>query len=415
MAIDRALFRAWVGPFAASLSAFVGLLLLGHVRKIAAAALGAGLNPSDLLQIVVALLPNFLVFALPLAHLTAVVYSLGRWTDSGELVGWAAAGASPFRLARVPLFCGGMVMGVGLPVAHWAQPAGWSHLQSVLTDLAVRNVTGALAGAPLAHTMQDFTIAATERRGPVLHSVLISRAEAAPSRDNGSSPNGGTSPPTPLLVAQRARILTAPARLKDGSDARSTASEKTRCAPAMSDAAHRSDPAAERCLRSQVLVIQLEDGEAHPAHLPDDDSYVRGRFRVAQISIDLADELRRRTRLVSEHGRLSTPALRAAAARNDADGSRYRKMAARRTALPALALVFGWLGVSIATRSSRQRWPFAAGAVLVFYVLMRLGDAVAASVGQSTGWAGVEAIVWVPHALLGVIGWFWLRALGRPR
>ena len=144
MKIDRAIFRAWWGPFIASLAAVLALLFLGHIRKLAAAALGAGLTAEDVLRITGALLPPLLVFAVPLAHLVAVVYSVGRMVDDGETVAWAASGVSPLRIARVPIVCGAALTALGLPLTHFGQPWGWQQLDRALSAVAVRNVRARL-------------------------------------------------------------------------------------------------------------------------------------------------------------------------------------------------------------------------------------------------------------------------------
>ncbi|MEL7372142.1 MAG: LptF/LptG family permease, partial [Myxococcota bacterium] len=90
-------------------------------------------------------------------------------------------------------------------------------------------------------------------------------------------------------------------------------------------------------------------------------------------------------------------------------GLRLRKTALRRTALPILSIVFAVVGVA-AGYSRRWRWLVATTTVLGFYLMMRLGDALAEASPQALALA-----VWGPLIVVGGIGLWALTAVSRPQ
>lgn len=360
MLIDRAIFRAWRGPFVLALMGIVTVLLLGHVRKLAAAALGWGLTIPDALGICAALVPPLLVFAIPLAHLTAVIVALGRMTDDGEVVALAAAGVSPIRLLRVPIATGMALTAIGLGVAHYAEPAGWRRLQSTLTSVAARNISGRLAGEPGFHRAHDLLFsaepapAASGPRSNLGHNVVVVADEG-------------------LVVAREAELTFATGHLK----------------------------------------LRLHDGEVHPVIDAPSAPYRRARFARAELAIDLQSELRQRTRIVNRDGRLTTAELYRRAEQQgptSTAGRRYRKLADRRTALPTLAFVFSLIAAAVGLRPGAHRWTAAVGAVAAYYVLMRIGDAAVARSPIALPWA-----VWGPNGVLMLTGGLAVMRVARPR
>ncbi len=338
-----------MGPFVVSLGALLALLLIGHARKLTAAMLGAGLTPFDVLAIVASFVPPMLVFALPLAHLVAVVISLGRMADDGELTAFSAAGASAFRLARSPLSCGLLLTVLGLPVAHWLQPAAYRQLEVTLSDVALRNVAAELTRDRIdrVHRFGGLVIVADHSEDPATLANLVI-----------------LSPAHGVLVARKAEVT----------------------------------------VSAQRLELTAFEGELHPWEGSVSGHYARTTFREARVVLDLRADLQRLNRIVSADVARATPSLWNEARRLSKDAprrGRLEKMAARRTSRPALAFVFGTVGAAIGLRWSRRRWPAAIAVVIVYYAAMRITDAL---VVEHPSWA--HAAVWAPHAvLLAVAGW----------
>ena len=357
--VDRAIVRAWFAPFVTGVAGIVVILMLGHVRKVTAAALGAAITWLDVGMIVLALVPPLLVFALPLAHLMAVVLTFGRMADDGELAALASAGASPWRLARSPFVCGVLVTGLGLAVAHWGQPWAWRQLQTTLSTVATRNVMATLADAPTVRTFGPLVLTAAEAQGPHAMTDLVVVSE-----------------PAAVLIAARGQL--------------------------------RAQPTP----RGPRLALILEQGEFHPL-LDDGPAYHRAQFTQAVLPLDIGAHVGARARLVNADGQLTTAALLEEAARPDVAAHRrlrLYKTATRRTASAALALVFSIAAVAIAMGSAVFRWPKAVMVIIAYYLMMRAGDGLVAQGFQAVDW-----VVWMPHGLITVVSGWGLWSVGRPQ
>ncbi|MEM7676411.1 MAG: LptF/LptG family permease [Myxococcota bacterium] len=349
--LPRILARAWLGPFTGVLFVVVTILMLGHVRK-AAATVGPALQLLDVAAVMVGLLPALMTFALPLAHLIAVVFVMGRMADDGELIAWSAAGVSPLMMARGPLLLGLGLVAAGLLTTHVAEPAGWRLLQRTLTELATRNLTAGLDEGTVVGAWGSTVVAVREAQ-------------------NGAS--------TAIIVHPKLGVIL---------------SEK-----------------AKFTAKSGRIDIQLERGERHSFADKEAQTYRLARFDRADGSLDLSSVVEGRIRLLDRDAELSTAALiRQAHALPSGSPRRLRltKTAVRRTALPTLALVFAIVGVAAGYLDRRWRWFAAMLAVLGFYLLMRLGDAFAAAWPQA-----VFAAVWGPIIICGGLGLSAMISAGR--
>src|SRR5689334_21964799 len=101
--IDRYLLREIALPFLISIALVVVAMFLLQARRLAAAALGMGLSIEDAGIIFASALPPFLIQAVPVAYLLSVLVGLGRMASDLELTALRSTGASPFRIARMPL------------------------------------------------------------------------------------------------------------------------------------------------------------------------------------------------------------------------------------------------------------------------------------------------------------------------
>ncbi len=347
--LDRYLLREIGGPLGVSVVVVVLLVFLVQARRLATAALGFGLELADVAVILAAALPPFLVLAVPLAYLLSVLVGLARLGADLELVALRAAGASPLRIARMPLLLGAAVAAACLPIAHLGEPLGLALLRARLVDVGLRNLAGGILPGVFHEEFAGTALFAGDRDGSgrLLDVLLFDERHAD----------------RPLLVTARAGVV--------------------------------------RTSATGVLA-DLEDGEVHPGAPPRDDTYDRLAFARARLGLDAAGRLADRTRFVNPIGELDSTTLLATARRKgpgDVFGRRLEKAYWRRFAFPSMALVFGAVGAAIglgAGRASRARTAaLGVGAVLGYYLLTRLADL---AVVQLPGSAMLAA--WLPNALV---------------
>ncbi len=327
--LDRYLLREILLPFAFSVAFVVIVVFLFQIRRLAGAALGFGLEPLDVLVIFVAALPPFLVLSVPIAFLLSVLVGLGRLGGDLELVAARAAGAGPWRLARVPAGLGVLVSLACLPIAFWGEPAGLDLLHERLIEVGLRNLTAALRPGVFNERFRGLALYAggADRRGALSDVLLFDERE----------------PERPVLVLARE------GRLRPG--------------------------------EAHDVHLELIDGRMHLGLAGPEGRYDRVRFERAALGIDAERELRERTRFVSEINRLSSAAMWARAVElgpSSRLGRRIEKTWWRRLAFPSMALVFAIVGAAIGIGVDRRQRARAAllamGAVVGYYVLTRVGD-----------------------------------------
>lgn len=355
--LDRYILRQIALPFAFAVAVVVVLVFLLQARRLAAAALGLGLTLGDIVVIFSAALPPFLVLAVPIAYLLSVLVGLGRLSQDLELVALRAAGASAFRIARIPLVMGLVVTGLGLPLAHFAEPYGLQALQARLIDVGLRNLTRAVRPGTF---NEDFSGNAVYARalGPdgVLSDVLV-----YDERD----------PQHPVLVTSAQGGF----RVTQGG-----------------------------------VEFDLSQGELHLGGNQDSDQYDRMRFDRLRMELDAEEELSRKTRFVSSISMLPSPEMmRVARVKGPMDpfGRRMEKTYWRRFAVPSMALIFGLLGAAIALSGSPRARARSAilglASVLGYYVVSRVGDLVVVKYPGTPFWGAFG-----PVLIMLVVGALWL-------
>ena len=85
-------------PFAMGLAVFTFILLIGRIFKLSELVINKGVNVVDVLALFVFVLPNFLVFTIPMAFLLGVLLAFGRLSSEHELTAMNASGISLFQL-----------------------------------------------------------------------------------------------------------------------------------------------------------------------------------------------------------------------------------------------------------------------------------------------------------------------------
>lgn len=363
--IDRYLLEEILIPLVVSIGVVVGLIFLLQARRLATAALGLGLTLEDVLVIFSSALPPFLVFAVPIAFLLSVLVGLGRLSEDLELVALSAAGAGPFRIARVPMLLGALVSLAALPLALYGEPYGLNALHDRLVEVGLRNLTRAVQPGVFNEDFRGNAVfaGARDEEGD-LKDVLVFD-ERNPERA--------------VLVASKTGRFTSS--------------------------------------RIEGILFTLEEGELHLGEAADPERYDRLSFDRAQLRLDADEEIFRRTRFVSPINRMTGDEMWAEVDRagpRSPYGRRVEKTYWRRFALPSMAFVFGVLATAIAlsggARARARNAILGILTVVLYYVLSRIGDYAVVKIPGSPFLA-----VWLPNLLLLGLGLFALKRTARPR
>lgn len=142
--INRYLQWEILQPFFYVLAVVVFVLLLGQLFKIANLVISEGVHLWDVTRMVLAMIPQMLTMALPIAFFFAVLSGLGRLVGDGEVTALQAAGVSPYRLFLPVLQLAVICTLLTLLMSAWLAPLGMRQLRRATFDILKEKVTLAL-------------------------------------------------------------------------------------------------------------------------------------------------------------------------------------------------------------------------------------------------------------------------------
>jgi lipopolysaccharide export system permease protein len=190
----RYLLRELLVPLVVWVLFLFTLLFMLQLLRGPEVLLGSAVQGTDLARLVVYLGPQFLLLALPLGLLLAILVGMGRLADDRELTAMNAAGVGPLRLLVPPLLVAALLtLATGFLVAR-AVPWGYSELKVLVHGILKRNVAGDVKAGVFYEDLTRLTVYAeqVEREGGRWTHVLIHD-----DRDESS----------PLLVLARRGVL----------------------------------------------------------------------------------------------------------------------------------------------------------------------------------------------------------------
>lgn len=329
--LDRYLAKEILLPFAAALLFLVQILLVTQILARADIIFGAGVAPSDVGWVVLALLPHLTGYVLPVAFLLGAILGVGRLAEDREIMAIGAAGLSPVRLVRVPLAIGLALAGVGLWLSVSVEPAGLREAGFRFNEIIKKNVTANVRAGTFFEEIPQFTVYAEGVGAQGWEHVLIS------DRSDPSAPL--------LALARRGRLVPVGA--------------------------------------GEEMRLVLEEGEAHREEAGADE-YLHAAFARASLSLGLGTTITDKNVLAGSTKAMSWEEL-AERARPAEGRSEKERLAAevalqRRLASPLAVIAFALMAVPVAAMRKGGR---AAGigatvaGVLGHYLLLRAGEILA--------------------------------------
>ena len=142
--LSRYVLRQLQAPFVYALVALTGVMLLGQVAKQLGKLVGKGLPASVIGEVFLLSVPFIVAMTLPLAILTAVLWTTVRLGADSELIACYAVGISPRRLLR-PVLLWAMAMSlVQFAFVDQVLPRSNARLRTLFGDIARKRPTLAL-------------------------------------------------------------------------------------------------------------------------------------------------------------------------------------------------------------------------------------------------------------------------------
>jgi len=325
----RYLLRELTLPLLAWLAFLFLMLFLMQFLRGSEVLLGSAVTAGDIGLLTLSLAPHFLVMAMPIAFLLAILLGLGRLSDDRELVAMNALGVGPAQILAVPVMGGVLLGGLLWLLVCTAEPRGLRRVKEVASDIIKKNVVADVKPGIFYEDLTQLTLYAegVEPKAGRWRNILI---------------HDDRDPASPLLVLAR-------------------------------DAQVRSDTPGE------ALTLLLRSGNVHRANRSSSD-YTAISFERGEIAIGVEEPLWQKNRFPRSPSEELTPfeLLEAADAAEAAgeDGRRFRMGFYARVAQAFSPLAFAVLGTPLAM--SRARGGRARGFVLTlagyvgYYVLSRV-------------------------------------------
>jgi lipopolysaccharide export system permease protein len=199
MKILRAyLLREHAAPFAVTLGGLTAVLLIGNMVKFAELVIAKGVNPLDLLRLIIYLVPYLISYTIPMACFVAMVLAFGRLSTDYELIAMRASGIAPGRLVA-PLLVAALVISGGLLVLNdRIVPAAHLAFRRQLKAIGIKQPTAYLEAGTFIKEFAPYVIFVYHVQGRKLHNVRIYEPQ----------PNG----PTRTILADRGEFERLPGK-----------------------------------------------------------------------------------------------------------------------------------------------------------------------------------------------------------
>ncbi len=96
--INIYLLQEIIAPLSLSLLIFTFILLANKILRLTELVVNKGVALVDILKLIICILPSFLVFAIPMSLLLAILFALGRLSGDNEITALKASGLSIYQL-----------------------------------------------------------------------------------------------------------------------------------------------------------------------------------------------------------------------------------------------------------------------------------------------------------------------------
>jgi LPS export ABC transporter permease LptF/LPS export ABC transporter permease LptG len=356
--LDRYVIREVVSPFLIGLLVFTFVLIIPFIIELAETLIAKGVPWQTLLLLMATLLPQALGLTIPMALLIALLVAFGRLSGDREIVAMMACGVSPFRLMR-PL---SVVALITWAATSWVLLYAIPDANQAYREITMRLVADRAEGEVRPRVFFEDFPNMVLYVGDVPPTGGWVDVMAADTRDPGQ----------PILyLAKRGRMLVS----REERTIQMVLEDGTR------HTTRPDNPTNYEVVRYESILVSLDPESVFPRNGP-----ARGdrELTIAELQ-QRADELVRN---------------------NDSPHNPLMEIH-KKFSIPAACWVFTLIGLALGATNRRDgklaSFVLGIGVILVYYVLMYLGQSLAKGHVLSPWLA-----MWLPNLVLGAVGAFLL-------
>ena len=147
-----------LAPFFASLLILTGILFLGRLAPMLDVILDFGVNFPDFIRFCAYILPNMLLFIIPMASMIGVIIGFNRMVSDNEVIAMKAGGIGLYRMLPPVIMVAIATAGFTALVSTTLIPAGNTATKQILFRLAKEKIDNGLKEKQFSESLGDMVI-----------------------------------------------------------------------------------------------------------------------------------------------------------------------------------------------------------------------------------------------------------------
>jgi lipopolysaccharide export system permease protein len=134
--VNRYIFKEISLPFFMILFILTFILLMGKILQLMDLMINKGVRFTDIVQLIIFLMPSFLLFTIPISLLFGIMMALGRLSMDNELMVLKASGISLYQLAQPILLASVLAFSITMFISYILVPQGNYATKMLLYNIA---------------------------------------------------------------------------------------------------------------------------------------------------------------------------------------------------------------------------------------------------------------------------------------
>ncbi len=343
-------------PFLLGLVVFTCILLMGKVLKLTELVVSKGVAISEVVQLILYILPTFFVYTIPMAFLLAVLLAFGRLSNDEEITSMKASGISLMQMMPPVASLALIALVANLFLTIYALPWGSHGFKTQTYDIAKRKADTAITPGRLIDSFDNIVlhINGKDPSSGRFREVLISEEKTGESNST--------------IVAREGEIITLADRL--------------------------------------AITLRLYNGTIHRKNLKDASQYKTIDFKVYDIVLAMGGTSEKKGIIAKGNKELSIPELleksRQLTKKGESDAT-LRVELHKKFAIPFACVIFALIGAPLGIQGKRSGtghgFIISLTLIITYWMLLLLGE----SIGERNLISPAISI-WAPNIIFLLIG-----------
>ncbi|MDP3790507.1 MAG: LptF/LptG family permease [Candidatus Omnitrophota bacterium] len=177
------ILKEFFHSFLLSIVVFTFAFLIGNIIQIANLVINKGVNLLSVMQLLFFMIPWLLSFTFPMASLTSVILTFGRFSSDGELTAMKASGISLYRIAFPIIMVGAMISAATFILNDQISSNASYASRKVIKEIGLKNPTAYLEAGTFIRGFENYVIFIYDVKGNKFKNIRIYQPqEGKPTR-----------------------------------------------------------------------------------------------------------------------------------------------------------------------------------------------------------------------------------------